>query len=276
MKVLVIGAGYWGSKLLERFVGLLGAENVGVYDQVYERTRPWGVQGVDKYLHLEAALLHCDACVVATPPDTHYEIAKQCLEAGKHVLVEKPMALKTVHARELVALAQAKNMTFMTDDTFLYHPWSLSNPWSMVKTLEAHWTGPRRADLGTPTEGVLFTLGPHPVSLMLKYMVRYPLGVNGHLTPRRAVLRYRFSGPDEATIILDWDTPRRARYLFWTAHNLQGGHRDFDAPIGDPEREPLLVMCQSFLAKILAPKPWIDYHGLKVVEVLDWTESTLQ
>jgi len=62
-----------------------------------------------------------DAVVIATPASTHYNIAKEVLEAGIHVLVEKPLAIDTAHCKELTAIAKAKGVTLMVGHTFLYN-----------------------------------------------------------------------------------------------------------------------------------------------------------
>src|SRR5438045_9502482 len=62
------------------------------------------------------------AVVIATPVPTHYELAKQALEAGKHVFVEKPPAMRAAEMDELVELAQARDRVLMPGHLLLYHP----------------------------------------------------------------------------------------------------------------------------------------------------------
>ena len=63
-----------------------------------------------------------DAVVIATPVPTHYELAKQALEAGKHVFVEKPPAMRAVEMDELVAIAAQRDLVLMPGHLLLYHP----------------------------------------------------------------------------------------------------------------------------------------------------------
>jgi predicted dehydrogenase len=63
-----------------------------------------------------------DAVVVATPVPTHYELAKQALEAGKHVFVEKPPAMKGSEIDELVSIAEERDLVLMPGHLLLYHP----------------------------------------------------------------------------------------------------------------------------------------------------------
>lgn len=101
MKTIVVGAGYWGSK----YVSELGPNCVGVVDTNLTKAQKigqsFGVSGVDD-LGGAIALLDFEAAVVATPPDSHVDIALQLLEAGKYVLVEKPLAHSANEARQLL------------------------------------------------------------------------------------------------------------------------------------------------------------------------------
>ena len=62
-----------------------------------------------------------DAAIISTPPATHYPIAKDCLEHGLHVLIEKPMTLKSEHAQELIDLAASRGLILMVGHTFEYN-----------------------------------------------------------------------------------------------------------------------------------------------------------
>src|SRR5207249_10129883 len=61
-----------------------------------------------------------DAIVIATPISTHFDLAKACLEAGKHVLIEKPLTRTSAQARELIRLARERRRVLMVDHTFIY------------------------------------------------------------------------------------------------------------------------------------------------------------
>ena len=63
-----------------------------------------------------------DAVAIITPVSTHYELAKEALESGKHVLIEKPMTSSVAEAENLIELALKKNLTLMVDHTFVYSP----------------------------------------------------------------------------------------------------------------------------------------------------------
>ena len=71
---------------------------------------PWEVEGAIDYKKL---IKKCDAIFIATPTTTHYQYAKECLEMGKHILLEKPMTNNLNEAKELVELAKKKNLNLL-------------------------------------------------------------------------------------------------------------------------------------------------------------------
>lgn len=123
-RVAVVGLGYWGPNLVRnfhrnerarlRFVCDLQAERAAAM----ARTYPPAEALADAY----AAARHpdVDAVVIATPVGTHYALAKAAIAAGKHVLVEKPLADSTEHAEELVELASRAGVVLMVDHVFLF------------------------------------------------------------------------------------------------------------------------------------------------------------
>jgi predicted dehydrogenase len=120
----VIGYGYWGPQIARNFAALDGARLVAVCDCDEERlalvrTRHPGVRCVTDVAELlEDA--HIDAVVIATPASSHFALAHACLSAGKHVLVEKPLATSSAQARALVAAAADNRRVLMVDHTYLY------------------------------------------------------------------------------------------------------------------------------------------------------------
>ena len=119
----IIGAGYWGEKLLRVFRRTAGVEVRAVCDSDPQRRSAIGA-GSDA-LDSPAELLRrsdVDAVLIATPPSSHYALARDVLRAGKHCWVEKPLALRAAEARELVATARQERRTLFVDETFLYDP----------------------------------------------------------------------------------------------------------------------------------------------------------
>src|SRR4029078_8659844 len=126
IKVGVIGYGYWGPNLVRNFMSAPGSAVALVGDLRKER-----LSSLDK---LYPGLKTCtnsselindpqiDAVVIATPVSSHFDLALAALRAGKHVLVEKPLAAKSEHARKLVDEAVARKLVLLVDHTFVYTP----------------------------------------------------------------------------------------------------------------------------------------------------------
>ncbi len=124
VKIGVIGLGYWGPNLVRNFNAAVGAEVVMVGDFEQERldkicNQYPKVRGVKDGTEIINST-EIDAVVLATPIKTHYSLAKQALNAGKHVLVEKPLTTSAEEGKELIALAESKGKIIMVDHTFLY------------------------------------------------------------------------------------------------------------------------------------------------------------
>lgn len=111
LKVGIIGAGKMGSYHLDKFLSLSQCEVVGIYDADMERaTAVEQKTGAKAFSKVEELIFESDAVVIASSTSTHYPLVKQALNAGLHVLVEKPLALKSSEARELSDLAKEKNL----------------------------------------------------------------------------------------------------------------------------------------------------------------------
>jgi predicted dehydrogenase len=120
----VIGYGYWGPNLVRNFAEVPGARVIAVCDSSPARLaavqgRYPGVRTVTEHRELvgDPAV---DAVVIATPVSTHFALALEALEAGKHVLVEKPITARSDHARRLIDEAERRNLVLMVDHTFVY------------------------------------------------------------------------------------------------------------------------------------------------------------
>jgi predicted dehydrogenase len=123
--IAIVGYGYWGPKLVRNFLQNASFSPVVIVEENAERLARGlrenpGTQGVVSFAEV---LRRPDlaAVVLATPVATHYPLAKAALEAGKHVLVEKPLATTAAHAEELVALSAAKKLVLGVDHTYVYH-----------------------------------------------------------------------------------------------------------------------------------------------------------
>jgi predicted dehydrogenase len=124
--VAVIGYGYWGPNLVRNFANTEGVRVVSVSDLDPEklallRRRHADVTVTSNFRDLlEDSRI--DAIAIATPVHTHYEVALAALRAGKHVLIEKPLAHTSEQARDLIEEAERRALLLMVDHTFLYTP----------------------------------------------------------------------------------------------------------------------------------------------------------
>ncbi|VVC03239.1 UDP-N-acetylglucosamine 3-dehydrogenase [Candidatus Burarchaeum australiense] len=122
VRLVLVGYGYWGPNLARNFSKAKGAELRYIVDlDAKKRERAAEEYPFIKVVSsFEEVLPDVDAVIIATPPKTHHALAKLALEAGKHVLVEKPVTTNVEDARELAKLAHEKKLTLMVDYTFIY------------------------------------------------------------------------------------------------------------------------------------------------------------
>jgi predicted dehydrogenase len=124
IKVGVIGYGYWGPNVVRNFHGLANCQLTAVCDKSPSaRTRVLGsYSGIEVTNDVGDILTSkvIDAVAIVTPVATHYELARLCLENGKHVFVEKPFTATVAQAEELIELAEQKHLKIMVDHTFLF------------------------------------------------------------------------------------------------------------------------------------------------------------
>lgn len=123
MNIGIVGLGYWGPNLVRNFLVQKNVEKVIACDQRTERldfikTKSPSVLVTSSYEEMLRSDI--DAVVIATPVQSHFSIAKQALEAGKHIWVEKPFTSTSQQAEELLEIAEKKNLRIFIDHTFIY------------------------------------------------------------------------------------------------------------------------------------------------------------
>lgn len=174
LRVAVIGAGYWGPNLARNFAMSSDWDLVAICDmdagRAEELSRKTGnpavVTSVDELL----ARHDVDAVAIATPARTHHAIALQAIAAGKHVVVEKPLADTTERGQEMVAAARDAGTVLMADHTYCYTPAVLK----IRELIEAGELGEIlyvdsvRINLGLvqPDVDVFWDLAPHDLSIL--------------------------------------------------------------------------------------------------------------
>jgi predicted dehydrogenase len=170
----VIGAGYWGPNLIRNFSLVPGVSVTGVADAKPERRSFIGLRYPSVKLFESAQEMiawdQTDAVVIATPVNTHFPLAKAALEAGKHVMLEKPMCASVAECDQLIELAEKKGLTLMVDHTFLYTG-AVNKICDIVKKGEIGdvlYFDSVRVNLGLFQHdvNVLWDLAPHDVSIM--------------------------------------------------------------------------------------------------------------
>lgn len=182
----VIGYGYWGPNLVRNLSEVPGAKVIQVADakpdrQNLARKRHPAVEVVaDAYSLIRDPRV--DAVVVATPVSSHFALAKEALENGKHVLVEKPICASTRETEELIAMAEARNLVLLVDHTFPY-----TGAVRKVKELidsgqigEVYYYDSVRVNLGLFQKdvSVLWDLAVHDLSIMDFVLGKTPSAVS--------------------------------------------------------------------------------------------------
>ena len=119
----VIGVGYLGNFHAEKYKKIPGVQLIGVVDTNFERTRQVAHRyGVQAYKDYEALLPHIDLVSIVVPSGKHYRVAKDCLNAGIHCLVEKPLTELVSHATELISTARRKNVVLQVGHLERFNP----------------------------------------------------------------------------------------------------------------------------------------------------------
>ena len=222
----VIGCGYWGPNLIRNFVENEAAELRWVCDadahrlEKISRRYPSARRATDyRELLSDPAL---DAVVVATPVATHYRFAKDALESGKHVLVEKPFTSAVREAEELLALAERRGLTLMVDHTFVYTG-AVRKIKEMVEEGEIGdllYFDSVRINLGLFQRdiNVVWDLAPHDLSIMDFVVGRRPVAVSAtgscHVElgiENIAYVQLRFEDSFIANFHFNWLSPVKIR-----------------------------------------------------------------
>jgi len=175
IKVGVVGAGYWGPKHVRNFSEMPGARVAMVADLSEARLTTIRAQYPDVRTTTDFCELlqdpSIDAVVVVTPVSTHARLAGEALRAGKHVLVEKPLAASSAECEELIRLAAERGLVLMVGHTFLYNPAVL-----MLRDLvvtgelgEVYYAYAQRLNLGLFQRdiNVMWDLAPHDLSILM-------------------------------------------------------------------------------------------------------------
>jgi UDP-2-acetamido-3-amino-2,3-dideoxy-glucuronate N-acetyltransferase len=307
--IAVVGVGYWGKNLVRNFydLGALGALCDGQESVEANYRRQY--EGLRFYRDFGAVLADpaITGIALATPAVTHYEMAKAALEAGKDIMVEKPLAIDVRHGEELVRLAAAKGRILMVGHILQYHPAILK----LRKLIQEGSLGKinylysNRLNIGKirTEENILWSFAPHDISVMLSLLNEMPARVSckggGYLNPSVydvTLSHFDFPSGVQAHIFVSWLHPVKEQRLVVVGsekmavfddtaehklvlypHKVEWRNRIPTAVKANGEvvaledREPLREECQHFLDCIeTRTAPVSDgAEGLRVLRVLD-------
>lgn len=228
MKLAVIGTGYWGPNLLRNFSDDPRVDVKLICD--LDKSRAQNISA--RYRNLEVTTQVDDVAlnpdingvVICTPTNTHYEIAKRCLENNKHLFIEKPMATTSEECRDLIRIARKRNRKLMVGHIFLYNP-----AVQYVKGLvdrnelgEIIYIYGKRVNLGPFRKDVnaLWDLAPHDIAILNYWLGNAPLSAHAvgieHLNPPLhdvVFLSLKYPNNVVASLHVSWLDPRKVRQI---------------------------------------------------------------
>ena len=316
-QVAVIGAGYWGINHVRNFfelgaLGMVCDESNAMLENVKARFK-----GVRTQTDFQFALndTKIDAVVIATPAETHYSIAARALQAGKDVLVEKPLTLNLSEAEQLLKLAIDKNAILMVGHLLEYHP-AVIRLRELIESGELgelRYIYSNRLNLGRVRreENILWSFAPHDIAIILRLVGSLPTLVTAtggaYLRPTVAdvtVTNLVFPSGIRAHIFVSWLHPYKEQRLVVVGSRKMAAFDDvradgkliiYDHSVeivngetltrkndGIPEvlenEEPLRRQCIQFLDSIrYRRKPLTDGEsGMRVLQVLNAAEKSLE
>ncbi len=316
VKVAVIGSGYWGKNLVRNFYELGALGTICDPSPMVEASTREKYPSVS-YAREYAAVLAdsgISAVVLATPAKQHFSMAKQALEAGKDVFVEKPLALTASEGAESVDLATRRNRILMVGHILQYHP-------AVIKLKQLIQSGAlgriqylysNRLNMGKirTEENILWSFAPHDISTMLALLNEEPSAVacNGgaylsHGVSDVTLTDFTFPSGVRAHIFVSWLHPFKeqrlvvvgsermavfddsaANKLILYAHRIEWKDRVPNAvkaegePIALENSEPLRNECTALLEAVESRRPPLTdgQEGLRVLRVLNACQISLE
>lgn len=316
--IAVIGTGYWGRNLVRNYASL------NALSVICDRSAVVLGELKARYPHVETCLTLKDVLdrrdiqgvAIATPAETHYDIVRKALLAGKHVFVEKPLVLHEKEGEELIQLAADYHLIIMVGHLIQYHP-------SFIKLKQLASSGElgrknyiysHRLNLGKirREENILWSFAPHDISMILSLAGEEPesvLATGGNYLHKRVAdvttTHLEFASGLKAHIFVSWLHPFKEQKLVvvgdrkmavfddtkpWEEKLLLYPHMikwENNLPVPtkvEPERietsmeEPLLLECRQFLQAIeTGQNPVTDgREGLRVLKVLNAAQESLE
>jgi len=228
INIAVVGCGYWGPNLIRNFNSLtesnvnlicdIDENRLNHMKQLYPNAET--TTDFDKIIDNK----DIDAVAIATPVYLHYDLAKKSLQAGKHTFIEKPMASSVAQCKELIGIAEKKQLTLMVGHTFIY-----TAAVQKIKEIadsgeigQVQYISSRRLNLGLFQKdiNVAWDLAPHDISIFLYILGEMPESVNcqgkANVTPGIedvTNMTIRFSNGGFAVLHSSWLDPNKIREM---------------------------------------------------------------
>lgn len=267
IKICVIGSGRWGLNHINTLNTLKCLGGIVDIDEARLNTLSQKYSNIQFYTSVEDAInSNFDGYVVATTAETHFKIAKDLLEHGKNVLVEKPMALSEIEANELVNLSKKNNCNLLVGHQLLFHPAIIK-----IKELvssgtigELLYISSSRKNLGTvrKKENVIWSFAPHDISIINYLTQMNPKSINSFASSflqegifDRADIEFSYDSNLKAYIHVSWLNPTKEQKL---------------VVVGD--RGMITFDDASSSKEIILDKKWINKTGDMPVIVNDGVE----
>jgi UDP-2-acetamido-3-amino-2,3-dideoxy-glucuronate N-acetyltransferase len=311
-RVAVIGTGSWGRELVRTFAELGSLRAVCDSDAARLAAQPNGT--VRHYIRAEDCLRdpNVNAVAIATPAVSHFELVRSALQAGKDVLVEKPLALTVRDGQELVTFAANANRILMVGNLLRFHP-AVRKLKDMIDAdelgrIEYICSSRPSIDRHRAEENILWSFAPHEVSVILGLLGEMPITAScqggdyvGRGVSDVTISHFQFAGGVRAQVFVSRLRPLKERRLVVVGSDKMAvfdesapsrlvtySRRDWKYPVptaeeapGEPipidTTDPLVVECQAFLTSLETRQvPASDgAEELRVLEVLDACERSL-
>ncbi len=176
VKIGVIGGGKWGQNHLKDLSRMSSCRLIALADTDVTKKSLTEKYSILHFSNYKDMLPHVDAVTIVTPTNTHYEIAKYCLEQGKHVFVEKPLCFEQNLAKELIQLAKQKNLWLSVGYVFRFNPLVRRLKELLPEIGDIQYISSRYIHSSVPPRkdsGVIFNLGVHFIDT-LNYILSSP------------------------------------------------------------------------------------------------------
>lgn len=228
IRIGVIGVGYMGRLHTLKYAAHPMAELIGVFDTDQKQAEKVANEaGVKAFAELDSLLALIDACSIATPTSSHFALASKCLQLGKHVLLEKPLAETVEEGEALLEMAQKQGVILAVGHLTRYHPAVvrlLQYGWGPASYLEAERLGPFK--LRSLDVDVIADLMVHDLDLALLFLQGEPVDVRAigvavatdQIDIARAWIEFAKERVANIASSRISAKPNRKIRLFWHAH----------------------------------------------------------